>query len=139
MVAIEPTEHRMLENILTLLDNVGVTVKIIPDLYQILIGTVKISNLIGTPLIEINKQVLPYWQKALKRIADIFISLMVLILGMPFFIIIAILIKKSSEGPIFYSQERIGYHAKPFQILKFRSMYLNSEQKGPALSFEEDP
>ncbi len=139
VIAVEPTEHRRLEEILTLLDNAGVKVKIIPDLYQILIGSVRVSNLIGTPLIEIDKRLLPYWQQALKRIIDITVSLFVLVFGIPFFALIAFLIKRSSSGPIFYKQERIGLNAQPFNILKFRSMYIDAEKAGPALSFEDDP
>lgn len=74
-----------------------------------------------------------------KRCFDILFSLLVMIPGLPVFIALSICTKLSSKGPIFYRQERIGRNHRPFNIYKFRSMYINSEQAGPMLSKDRDP
>ncbi|MCR6641265.1 MAG: sugar transferase [Sporocytophaga sp.] len=69
---------------------------------------------------------------------DIVASIMVLTLGFPFLLFVSLMTKYTSKGPIFYMQERIGKDGKPFKIIKFRSMYVNSEMMGPALSSSDD-
>jgi len=83
-------------------------------------------------------KIVPFWEKVLKRLLDIIISLAGLVVLFPLMIYIALKIKRDSKGPVFYFQERIGYHGSPFIIFKFRSMYQNSEMNGPALSFAND-
>lgn len=74
----------------------------------------------------------------MKRALDIIISILVLVLGFPLYLFTAIMVKRSSKGPIFYKQERIGQFGVPFNIYKFRSMYTDSEVTGPQLSSEND-
>jgi exopolysaccharide biosynthesis polyprenyl glycosylphosphotransferase len=81
---------------------------------------------------------MPPWQQSVKRLIDVFVSLFVLFFLSPFFIITAIVVKLTSKGPIFYIQERIGHHGKPFNIYKYRSMYVDAEKNGPALSSKDD-
>jgi exopolysaccharide biosynthesis polyprenyl glycosylphosphotransferase len=69
-----------------------------------------------------------------KRLFDVIFAMLTLLIGMPVFIIVAIITKVSSVGPIFYSQERIGWRGVPFMIYKFRSMYVDAEILGPSLS-----
>ena len=108
-------------------------------MYDILSGSVKMTSIFGAPLIEISREIMPTWEQSLKRIMDITISLIVLTLFSWVYIIVAIAVKLSSKGPIFYSHERIGWHGKPFLIHKFRSMYTDAEKAGPALSSKLDP
>ena len=138
VIAVEPSEHKKIEEILSLTDAENVRIRIITDLYQMLIGSVKVSNLLGTPLIEIERKLMPVWQGVTKRVLDIVISLLVLIIGFPIYLFISIMVRFSSKGPIFYRQERIGLNGKPFNILKFRSMYVDAEKSGPALSSKND-
>lgn len=139
IIAIEPSEHRLIEQILSSLEGENVRISILADVYQILLGSVKVNHLFGTPLIEVKQDLMPIWQQILKRILDITLSALVLILFSPLYIIMGILVKASSPGPIFFSQERVGLHGKPFQIYKFRSMYQDAEKMGPALSSDADP
>jgi exopolysaccharide biosynthesis polyprenyl glycosylphosphotransferase len=139
VLAIEPSEHRKIEEILGLLEGLPVRVSILPDLYQILIGSVKVNHLFGTPLIEIKQNLMPVWQEVMKRVIDIVASIVVLILIAPLYAFTAIMVKLSSPGPIFYGQERIGLHGLPFKIIKFRSMYVDAEKAGPLLSSKVDP
>jgi exopolysaccharide biosynthesis polyprenyl glycosylphosphotransferase len=96
------------------------------------------TNIYGAPLIEIKTELMPGWQASVKRMMDIVISSISLILCIPLFLIIAIAIKLSSKGPIFFLQERVGIYGKPFRIIKFRSMVTDAEKNGPQLSSAED-
>ena len=121
-----------------LFDYETILVKIIPDMYDILLGTVKMNYLYGAVLIEIERGLMPKWEFILKRLMDIGISIVMLILLLPLYIYIAIRVKLSSPGPVLFKQERIGINGKPFNIYKFRSMQVDAESNGPQLSSEED-
>lgn len=77
--------------------------------------------------------------KVIKRAFDICFSLAVLLLGAPLFLLLAIITKLTSKGPVFYKQERIGINGKPFYIYKYRSMRVDAEKDGPQLSKDNDP
>lgn len=140
LVAIETSEHNKLKGILDVLFdyNEQVLVKIIPDMYDILLGSVKMNYLYGAVLIEIRQGLMLNWEKLVKRLMDIVISAVGLILLLPLFLYIAIRVRLSSPGPVFYSQERVGLGGKPFMIHKFRSMYVGSEGETPRLSYDGD-
>lgn len=139
IIAIESSEHDNIGKIVNELDYQGIIIKVIPDMYDILSGSVKMTSIFGAPLIEISREIMPAWEQSLKRILDIGISLFTLITFSWVYVIVAIMVKATSKGPIFYSHERIGWHGKPFFIHKFRSMYMDAEKHGPALSSKEDP
>lgn len=136
--AIETSEHDKIGKIVNQLDGKKVHVKIIPDMYDILSGQVKMSSIFGAPLIDISKEIMPTWQKSLKRLIDIASAIFALTLLSPLLLITALIIKLTSEGPIIYSHQRIGINGKPFNIYKFRSMIKNAEANGPALSSKSD-
>ncbi|WP_299250538.1 sugar transferase [uncultured Cytophaga sp.] len=138
IIALEKEEHEYLEKVLVSLEGEALKTNIIPENYQLILGSVKIKLLSNLPLLEINQDLIPVWQKALKRCIDIFAALVVLIIGLPFLSVIALLTKLSSKGPVFYKQVRIGKNGLPFNIIKFRSMYLDSEKLGPALANDKD-
>lgn len=138
ILAFESSDHKEIGTILNLLEGENVNVKIIPDVYDIMAGSVKMTSIFGTPLIAINQEIMPAWQFSLKRIMDIFVSLMALLLLAPVFFVIGILVKMSSPGPVFFVQERIGKGGKPFNIIKFRTMYQDAEKEGPQLSSSSD-
>ncbi|MBX2892048.1 MAG: sugar transferase [Saprospiraceae bacterium] len=141
IIAIETSEHSLLRDILNVLFDFGeqVLVKIIPDMYDILLGTVKMNHVFGAVLIEIRQELMPKWQRVTKRLLDVLVSASVLILLSPVLLYIAIRVRLSSPGPIFFAQERMGLNGKPFTIFKFRSMYVDAEKLGPQLSHEGDP
>ncbi len=140
LIAIETSEHNKLKGILDILFdfNEEVLVKIIPDMYDILLGTVKMDYLYGAVLIEIRQGLMLNWEKIVKRLLDIVVSGLGLIVLSPVFLYIAIRVRLSSSGPVFYTQERVGLNGKPFNIYKFRSMYPGSEGNTPQLSFDGD-
>jgi exopolysaccharide biosynthesis polyprenyl glycosylphosphotransferase len=96
------------------------------------------TALFGALLIEVNQEIMPQWQITLKRLMDLSASIIALILLSPILIILCILVKTSSKGPIIFKQERIGLDGLPFYIYKFRSMYSDSEKNGPQLSSSSD-
>lgn len=138
IIAIESSDHDYLENVLNLLEGRGILVKVVPDMYDILSGTVRMNSIFGVPLIEINRDIMPAWQFSVKRLIDISFSILALIILLPVFIIIAILVKASSPGPIFFMQDRVGKNGKIFKIIKFRTMVNDAERDGPQLSSAND-
>ncbi|MBQ9473411.1 MAG: sugar transferase [Bacteroidales bacterium] len=114
-------------------------VKIRPSLRDIIYGSVKATSIFHSPLITLNTRLMSEWQYSFKRLMDIFISLLAMVLLSPVYLITAIIVKCTSPGPVFYAQERIGQGGKPFKMHKFRSMYVDAEASGPALSSDNDP
>ncbi len=142
IVAIETSEHNRLREILDTLydfENQAI-IKVIPDMYDILLGTVKMNHLFGAVLIEIRQEIMPRWQQIFKRAFDVLASAFALLLLLPLYLYIIVRVKISSRGPIFYAQERVGINGKPFHIFKFRSMRIDAESSGtPQLSSDNDP
>lgn len=139
IIATESSDDALVQKIIDRLNEQEVLVKAIPDLHDILSGSIRMTAIFGTPLIVISPVVMPVWQQSIKRLMDITASLIALLLLAPLFLILAFLIKFKDNGPVFYRQERIGLRGKPFFILKFRTMKMNAEAAGPALSSKNDP
>ncbi len=139
IIALESNEHEHIKQIVNDLSDYGVIIKIIPDMYDILSGHVKMTSIFGTPLIEIKHTVIPNWQLSVKRFIDVLVSLLVMVCFSWLYIILIIAVKLSSKGPAFFTQERRGLHGRSFHIIKFRTMYADAEKSGPQLSSENDP
>lgn len=125
----------LVSNLLSL----NLPIYISPDLYQLLTSKVRVSNIVGEPLIDISKTDMSQCMLNMKRVSDIVISFLTLLFISPLLLAVAIAVRCSSKGPVFYKQRRIGYHKRPFNIYKFRSMYVDAEVSGPALSTLNDP
>lgn len=138
IIALDSSKHEDIIKVSNLLEDEGVIMKIVPDMYDVLSGTVKMQNIMGTALIEINHEIMPQWQKVTKRLMDLGTSLFMLLVFSPLYLALGIMVKLSSKGPVFFSQERIGLHGNPFRIIKFRTMYTDAEAGGPALSSSND-
>lgn len=138
--AIDDHDDAKITQIIRLLDSRDdVILKITPNMRDIVYGSVKLNSIFHSPLITINPRPMEEWQYSVKRLMDIVFSLLALVLLSPVFLVTAIIVKCTSPGPIFYAQERIGYRGKPFKMHKFRSMYVDAEASGPALSSDDDP
>ena len=138
IIAIEHSEHQKIQEILNELEYTNLYIKVIPDMYDILTGRVKINSIMGTPLIEVSHKLLPSWQQIVKNAIDRIFSLLAIVLFSPFYVLCGFLVLVSSKGPIIYKQERLGINKKPFFIYKFRSMIVDAEADGPMLSSKED-
>ncbi len=140
IIAIDSTDHDRILDIMGKASAFRVSVKIRPDLYDIVSGQAKTNQIYGIPLIEVSPQLLPPMESFIKRAMDIGVSLLVILCGLPIFILIAIVQKLTSKGPILYTQERTGKNGKIFTIYKFRTMYVDAEQKtGPQWAVKGDP
>ncbi len=132
------SESKMLR-VVNKLFPLNLPIKISPDMYNILISKVRINTLCGEPLVDVSGTNLSASAENLKRIIDVSMSVLALLLLSPFLLLIMILIKLDSKGSIMYHQERIGYHNKTFKIYKFRTMVEGAEAKGvPQLTCEND-
>ena len=138
VLAMEKSEQPLLENIVSRLSEKDVEIKIQPNTLDILSGSVKTSNVLGAPLIDLQTGLMPEWQLNIKRLIDVIFSLVGLILLSPLILYVIIRVKFSSKGPIIFCQERIGYKGKPFNMYKFRSMMKDAEKDGPSLSSDHD-
>ena len=117
----------------------GIKVYLSPNLNDILLYSSKVINISDKPFFEISKVNLIEEEKFLKRLIDIILSLLFLIILSPLFIIIPLLIKLTSKGRVFYIQERVGENGKNFNLIKFRTMIEGAEDlTGPVLSSEKD-
>ncbi len=138
VIAVERSETELIENVIAEIENTEVVIKLIPIMQDFLLGSVKTTAIFGEPLIQISPDLMPAWQESLKRLIDVTVSLIAIFLLSPVYVILAIGVKRSSPGPILYSQERAGLHGKPFRMYKFRSMYMGAEKGTPQLSSEND-
>ena len=127
-------------NAINKLFSLGLPIMISPDRFNMMQTPVRISDIYGEPLVNISRSSMSDSGKNIKRALDVVISFVALILLLPVYAIVALIIKRTSPGPVFYIQERIGLHNKPFNIIKFRSMVDNAEAAGkPQLSSDDDP
>ena len=138
IIANEEDESGSIAKIIDIIQNEDIHLKMLPSEYNMVLGMVKMNNILGAQLAEVDFEVMPYWQKFIKRGADIILSIIAIVFCLPLFLVISLLIKTDSKGPIFYRQERIGHKGIPFKIIKFRSMFIDAEQSGPRLSSEND-
>ena len=108
------------------------SIKILPDMYEVVTGLARTTQLVGVPLIDVNLNIDTFYSRILKRTLESIISMIAIVLCLPLWLLIAIIIKIDSKGPVFYKQSRSGRNGKLFKIIKFRSMVLNAESNtGP--------
>ena len=138
IIAIERSETRAMSVLLSVADQTNV--KIIPAMQDLVFGTIKQSAIWQAPLVQVTPELMPVWQRVVKRVFDIVASVFALIILSPVFLACAIIVKATSKGPVFYVQERIGKGGRPFKMAKFRSMRVDAEAAGtPQLSSDDDP
>ncbi len=117
-----------------------VNIRLIPDLFQLLTLKANIQDLDGFPVISIDDVALRGGKSLLKRAIDIFVSALGLIVLSPLFLVIAVAVKLTSPGPVFFRQERMGLDGRRFRMIKFRTMIRSAEEtSGPVMSRPDDP
>ena len=139
IVAMPEASHHEILRIVNKCDRAKVSVKVFPDVFQIMASEVSIGDLGGLPLLTVRDTALRGWKLAVKRVMDVTGSAIALTLSSPIMMLLSILIKLDSEGPVFYTQERMGLDGKRFMMLKFRSMRADAESEtGPVWATAND-
>ncbi len=139
VIASESPDEQILQTVLAHLNGLPVEVHLVPALRDVLSGGVRVASPVDIPWVTITPPPPSPWYELIKRLMDIILSAVALILLAPVMAIIAVLVRLSSPGPIIFRQERIGKNGRPFTIYKFRTMYVDAEKDGPALSRDGDP
>ena len=139
IIAVDDMDNDMIFDIANRLIVCGVEVKFAPRLFEVVTGHVSLTDVESEPLVDITSSRMPAWQQSVKRVFDVGVSLVCMIILLPVYAYVAVRVKLGSKGPIFYKQERIGYEGRPFMIYKFRTMYVDAERMGPQLSQVNDP
>ena len=140
IIALEKHEEDIMIELLSKFQPGEYSLKIVPDLYEIISGQARTSQIYGFPLIDIMPQLMPEWEKKVKRLLDIIVSFLILILTLPVSLAAAIAIKLDSKGPALFIQERMGQNGEEFNMIKFRSMVTDAEKhSGPTWSTKDDP
>jgi exopolysaccharide biosynthesis polyprenyl glycosylphosphotransferase len=139
IIAKPEADDEALVRLITLAHRDRVNIKVFPDVFQIMAAGVTIDDLGGLPLLSVRDVALRGWKLTMKRAMDVVGSAMGLILLSPVLLLVAILIKLESPGPVFFVQERMGLDAQPFPMIKFRSMRIDSESRGPGWTVKDDP
>jgi exopolysaccharide biosynthesis polyprenyl glycosylphosphotransferase len=140
LIGLDSTEHDKLLEVIRYCDGHEVGMKIMPDMYDIVSGQARLNSIYGVPLIEVMPEILKPWEASLKRALDVVVSVLILVVGAPLWLLVALAIKLDSRGPVFYKQERVGQNGKIFKIYKFRSMTADAEKSsGPVWASKKDP
>jgi exopolysaccharide biosynthesis polyprenyl glycosylphosphotransferase len=150
VIASTAFDHEVVARIVADLRVADVDVHVSPGLFEVLTRRVLITEIAGLPLITIKGISLSRWNLAVKRTFDLSVAFVIVVLGLPVWAAIALAIRLTSPGPIFYAQERVGRDGAPFPMVKFRSMYLDSDQRlkdliagneatGPIFKMKDDP
>jgi len=140
LIAMEPEKRNQVIEVIDEAHRLNYKVMIVPDFFQILVGLAKSRELYGVPLLEVFPDLLEPSAKVLKRIMDIVVALLVLIIGAPFLFLVGLIIRIDSKGPALYKQKRVGYRNKEFYLYKFRSMRVDAEKAtGAVWATEDDP
>ncbi len=140
IIGLPEASHEEILDLISQCEREKATVRVFPDVFQIIASEVSIDELNGLPLLTVRDVALRGWRLAVKRTMDLIVSAVILVLVSPFILLTALLIKLDSPGPVFFAQERMGLDARPFQILKFRSMRADAEKEtGPVWATPDDP
>ncbi len=139
IIAIDDNDINKVMDLIAWFCQYNVSIKLVPDFYNLLTGF-KTAHIYGISLIKFFDSNMKTWEWVLKRLIDIIISLIVLIVFAPFWLIISIIIKLDSPGPVFYRQKRVGKNRQEYELIKFRSMVQNAEElTGPKWAEKDDP
>ena len=136
-VSASPNE---IQKILEYCGDVRVDIYMVPSLMDVITGHFKTHQIFGVPLMVLLQDHMPAWQAQIKRLIYIVVSALVLVCGAPVWLVVAAVIRATSEGSAVYSQVRVGRNGKNYTMLKFRSMYIDAEKRsGPQWATKNDP
>jgi len=138
-IALPLNAHDEMEEVLASLGEETVDIKVVPDLLKFMNLQAGVEELDGLPIVNLTESPLHGWNIVVKRLSDIIFSLIFIVVSSPLLVLLAIIIKIESVGPVIYRQERVGLDGNIFEMLKFRSMYIGAEKEtGPVWANKED-
>ena len=152
IIALPSNLHEASIRSVRLCERLGTSFKLVPDLYEyeLSLSRIDMDAIEGIPLIGIKQESLNTVQQVVTRVVDCGLSVIGLVVGLPFWLCIALAIKLTSPGVVIYRQTRIGWNGRPFKVFKFRTMYKDAEQRlddllyrneaqGPLFKIKDDP
>ena len=139
LIALGSDDHAYLDEVLRVCEGRAVALKLVPDFYAAVGGMARTEHTYGLPLIELLPQPIPTWERRTKRIADVVVSALVLLVGAPLWLGIGLLVRASSPGPAIYRQVRVARHGRTFTMYKYRTMVDGAEREtGPVWAEQSD-
>lgn len=138
VVALPLEDNQRLPEVMAQIGDSLIDVKIVPDLYQFVSVGGAIEEFEGLPVISLQASPIEGINLYAKRVLDLMLAGVLMILLAPILLLIALMVKVTSRGPIFYLQERVSFDGTKFSILKFRTMYLDAEAEGPKWAIRGD-
>ncbi|QDV06781.1 UDP-glucose:undecaprenyl-phosphate glucose-1-phosphate transferase [Planctomycetes bacterium Poly30] len=138
-ISLPEAKEALVMDLCAQLDALGTPFYVVPRFYHLMSYNVRIENLDSIPLITRTERRESLASLAVKRVFDICVSLFVLLLTLPLFLVIAFVIRRESDGPIFFRQTRIGQGGRPFDMMKFRTMHVANCTDAVAPKSENDP
>src|SRR5260370_15257723 len=128
IIALPSYLHEQSIRSVRLCERFGTSFKLVPDLYELSLSRIDMETVEGIPLIGIKQVSLNSFQNLITRLVDISLSVLLIVLGSPLWLCIALAIRLSSPGELIYKQTRIGLNGRPFKVYKFRSISKNATQ-----------
>ncbi|HLE33357.1 MAG TPA: undecaprenyl-phosphate glucose phosphotransferase [Bacteroidota bacterium] len=140
LIALSNSEHSKLFDLVRDCQGLSAEMMMAPDMIELMTSRMRIEEIEGVPFIQVREASLSVWNRILKRAFDVAFALVVLILASPLLLILILLIKATSPGPIFFLQERVGLDGTLFRVIKFRTMPTDAEKEtGPVWAAKNDP
>ncbi len=139
VIALPDAQRAEIVELISLCQRGRVDIKIYPDMFAYMAGDLSVDDLSGTPLLTVRDIAMRGWRLSLKRGMDMLGAGFGLIFLSPFMLLTAIAMRLESDGPVFYTQERMGLDGKPFHMVKFRTMRPDAEVSGPGWTVKDDP
>ncbi|MFV1981709.1 MAG: sugar transferase, partial [Rhodothermia bacterium] len=140
LIVLGRDDERHLSEVLRVVDGQPVVLKLIPDFYHMLGGMARTEQIYGLPMIEVIPEPMKPWESTVKRLIDIVVSTLFLLVGSPVWVTVAVAIRLNSDGPAIFKQERVGRNGRLFTMLKFRTMEDDAESDtGPVWATADDP
>jgi len=137
-ISIPSANHDILYNLFKICEGKNVEFMYAPDFIDMMTSRLRIEEVDGIPFMKLKSMPMNVWNRFTKRVFDIIVSSLALISLFPVMLILGILVKVTSKGPLFYNQERVGLDGQKFIMLKFRSMKIDAEKKGPQMTTRDD-
>lgn len=138
LISLPSEEHDTLYDLFKICEGINIEFMYAPDFVDLMTSRLRVEEVDGIPFMKLKAFPMNVWNRFLKRTFDLVVSFIILILLSPLMVILGILVKLTSKGPLFYKQERVGLDGQKFMMLKFRSMRIDAELSGPQMASRND-